>query len=936
LGRGRRALERQAGPAVVAAVVLALVLPALAVKGLVATHAGGDSPFLLQRAHEMSAALAGGHWPARWMAEAAYGLGYPFWVYYAPLAYVAAATLALLGGGVVGGLKVTTLLAFAVAAAGAYALAWAQWRRAAAAVVAAVAYSAAPYHMVNLYVRGDALSELVAYGLLPWLLVAVDRTGRRRGGAVLLAVAVALVLLSHNILALMSVPLAAAYLLWRLSPAGRLDDAPSAAMGPREQAGGRPPAAPVRTGSAGGLGWGRLPAFVAGAQAWLEHRTWRLRPLPGARLALAAAGVALGAGLAAWYWAPALLGRDLVQLEANLSGYFDYRGHFVAPRDLVQAGLVFDYAVDADRAPWKAGLVQVTVALLGAVAGVLLTRRRAAVLFWLGAAAAATWLMTAASQPVWEAVPLLSYVQFPWRWLSVQALALAMLAAPLGAVRLGRVWAALATLALAASVLVSLRVETLGVRDVTSADVQAFELFSGNVGSTVRAEYLPRGVAPRPYASPQLVQGREVGPRALEEADVVDQATLLRRGPAGQAWQLTVSGDGVVPVAFPTLSFPGWTARLGPRDVTHAQPVAARLADPLPPVTTVPGSGWVAVELTPGSHVVELELGRDGVRAAAEGVSLLALAVLAAAMLADRRRRLLRGAVWLVVLVALLSLAARAMPRGEASGPKLMDQLRSPYPRHHQLGVQFGTSRLVRAQLTRDRVRAGEDLALELGWENSVAGHAVEAALVTPAEPVFRVPDVRSRAEQIQTDPVPLRLAVPAEVPGGVYFVRLSVSTRGRPLVATSAEGYELGAVYLGPVRVSGQGEFRERPARPVARMGPLVLHAVQAADAGSAMEVTLFWEAERLLTRDYKVSLRLLDDAGETRAQDDKMPLYGFLPTTAWPPGEQIMDRRWLDVPPELPSAEDYRIEVVVYDEATDEVLGMGQVGGVKVEAGG
>ncbi len=78
--------------------VLALT-PLLVAPGIISTRAAGDSAFLLQRTHQMAAALAEGHIPPRWMPDAAYGLGYPFWNYYAPLAWLVAGTIAALGGG---------------------------------------------------------------------------------------------------------------------------------------------------------------------------------------------------------------------------------------------------------------------------------------------------------------------------------------------------------------------------------------------------------------------------------------------------------------------------------------------------------------------------------------------------------------------------------------------------------------------------------------------------------------------------------------------------------------------------------------------------------------------------------------------------------------------------------------------------------------------
>jgi hypothetical protein len=43
--------------------------------GIVNTRGGGDSPFLLQRLHQMTVNLRVGVFPVRWMPDAAYGLG---------------------------------------------------------------------------------------------------------------------------------------------------------------------------------------------------------------------------------------------------------------------------------------------------------------------------------------------------------------------------------------------------------------------------------------------------------------------------------------------------------------------------------------------------------------------------------------------------------------------------------------------------------------------------------------------------------------------------------------------------------------------------------------------------------------------------------------------------------------------------------------------
>jgi hypothetical protein len=311
--------------------------------------------------------------------------------------------------------------------------------------------------------------------------------------------------------------------------------------------------------------------------------------------------------------------------------------------------------------------------------------------------------------------------------------------------------------------------------------------------------------------------------------------------------------------------------------------------------------------------------------------------VLAAAVLADRRRRMARALLWTAAAAVVLVAAARVMPRAAGTGPRALDLARAQWPRYHDGGVGFATSRLVKANYGAGTVNAGQDLRLQLGWDNASAAYTTEVALVTPAEPVFGVPDVRARALQIQTDPMALRLAVPEDAPTGAYFLRVRVlGAKDQAVPPRSSEGYGLGTLYLGPVHVEGHGDYRTRPQHPVSRMGEIVLQAVTAADAGNWLEVTMDWEADRLQVHDYKTSVRLLDDAGDVLAQDDKMPVYGYLPTTSWPAGQMVRDRRWIPLADDTPSGSTYRVEVVLYDERSGERIGQAQVGGITVRQGG
>ena len=191
-------------------------LPIVAGSGPVNTRGGGDSPFLLVRLEQLVAGLRAGALPVRWMPDAAYGLGYPFFSFYAALPYWIAAGLRLLGWGPIAALQVTQVLGFVLAAASMALLARRVLRRPAAVALAVAAYTCAPFHMANVYVRGDSLSEFFAfvwYPLIVWALLAVaERPSLERVSY--LAFSYGALILTHNLSAVLFSPFVALLGLW--------------------------------------------------------------------------------------------------------------------------------------------------------------------------------------------------------------------------------------------------------------------------------------------------------------------------------------------------------------------------------------------------------------------------------------------------------------------------------------------------------------------------------------------------------------------------------------------------------------------------------------------------------------------------------------------------------------------------------------------------
>jgi hypothetical protein len=150
-----------------------------------------------------------------------------------------------------------------------------------------------------------------------------------------------------------------------------------------------------------------------------------------------AVAIGLAAGLSAFYVVPALGERHLIRMQALTSGYFEYRTHFVEPAQWLRHDWGFGASVPGpgDGMSFQVGGVQWLVIVAAAACSLAaavrrrLTRDDWDLVLWLGVIAFALFMTTAASLPLWQATPQLAYLQFPWRFLMLVAVACGCLAA---------------------------------------------------------------------------------------------------------------------------------------------------------------------------------------------------------------------------------------------------------------------------------------------------------------------------------------------------------------------------------------------------------------------------------------------------------------------------------------------------------------------------
>lgn len=229
-------------------------------------------------------------------------------------------------------------------------------------LLSAAAFLLSPYLAVNLYVRG-ALAELWSIALLPWLFLVWRDLSPKFSSILRTALTSSLFLLSHNLIPLITTPFL--------------------------------------------LAWVGL---------YQRHRP----------KAVLLAGL-LTLGLSAFYLGPLLLERGFTQVE-QIAKTTNYRLHFVEPWQLINSTWGFGGSAPGveDGMSFKLGKFHLLLAALSFLLYFLRPKLKKTVIFFLFAFFFAALMATPLSRPLWDALPYLQLVQFPWRFLSLMIFFLAI------------------------------------------------------------------------------------------------------------------------------------------------------------------------------------------------------------------------------------------------------------------------------------------------------------------------------------------------------------------------------------------------------------------------------------------------------------------------------------------------------------------------------
>jgi len=910
--------------------LIVLVLPLFAFMPLLLHHGlpnTADGPIHLMRQVEFNQAWAEGNYYPRWGFDLAYGHGMPIFSYAPPLLYFLTQFFHLLGLPLDTAMKAVVILDLWLYGLGMYLFV----RRIFGpypALVAACVHIYAPYRLREIYIQGN-YAQFTALACYPFILWAFHGLITTRQPRYLLAAALALaaLLFSHNISAMLFAPLLAAYLLFLLFLTWLT-----------------PPLIPPKSG-------GNFYSLSQGERAGV-------RVLAHPFTLTVIAGL-LGLGLAAIFWLPAFGERHDIKLEGITQDFFDFRENFISLSELLSPPRLLDRAAINPEFPLSLGLAQIMGAMLALLTLIVWLRESkssdlsnkskdldsplAHALFFMAALLGYAFLTIPPSQWLWERVPMLELTEFPWRMLG-PALCCASIVAAIAPyyglhyrpVRFlkphrsnpnpppnvgGNEGGRLVILgALFLPIILNLYylypAQFIVWGSPTPTQLFQYEITTGAIGTTSTGEFLPRTAQQHPQPQtlwPDYAANRS--PQRFDPATIPNAlVTRLNRQAESETWQIITSQP--LTATLRLLHWPGWKLYLNEQAT---------------PFTVITPTGLIQTVIPAGQHTLTMQLESTPLRTWGKWLSLFSLLILTwrGYEWANKRdchnspiRNLAHSQPYFLLLTSyflflisyflFLTLEPLFTLRSDPNSPQLAD---------HHAQANFGDQlRLVGFDdLPSQTIKADDSLTVILYWralQPLDTNYSIFVHLDTPNGQTYATID-EPDPEFIPTRNWPptlflrniLRLTIPPNLPPIRYTVTVGAYNRqnGTRLTLPNGESsYPIGQVWL-------TQPAPPRPAQPLAHFGPITLWDVKLSNE----KLILLWQTDQPITQNNTIFIHLLNASGQTIAQTDGLPYQGLYPLTNWQPGQLIIDTRPLE-----PNVRPTQIAIGLYDPVTGQRL--------------
>lgn len=518
----------------------------------------------IARVYELHQEVINGQLPPRLAPDLGFGYDYPLFNFYPSFAYYIAEIFHLLGFSYIVSTKLMIAFGFIGSAIAMYAFAREYYTKL-GSVISAVLYTYASYHSIDVYVRGD-LAEFSSFIFLPAIFWSFTRLAKKQSVfyTCLSAVLLCCFVLTHNLIALMSAPFMLVYLIYLVS------------------------------------GIKHKKRFI-----WLVG-----------------SAIVLGAGLSAFFWLPELGEKQYTMVNLLTTQLASYSIHFVYPIQFWFSpwGYGGSTAGMADGLSFQIGKVPIFLMTAAFIFGIykFFTRQKGwkLIAVFISLFLFSLFMQTAYAKFIWDALPPLAYIQFPWRFLLLSAFTSSFIAASLFSIKIHRVIRIVFALIVLIFILRTSftifkpQVYLTRVTDQTYINPQVIRWQTSNESF----EYTPEGIATHTSSrgnSVITINQSQIANQAYKVISGDMSVQVQRNIPQQKDLEVNAVSSGILQINV--FAFPGWKIFTDGEHVGYSGNNSLRV---------------IQIPLTSGRHSVQAIFTNTPIRTLANLVSLVTLLIL--------------------------------------------------------------------------------------------------------------------------------------------------------------------------------------------------------------------------------------------------------------------------------------------------------------------
>lgn len=329
---------------------------------------GHDAMAALIRAMSMNKYMGHGQFLVRWSPEINWGYGYPMFNFYPPFFSFISVMIFQVTQNMAVAINWACILFWILSGIGMFLFAREFWGDE-GGMLSALLYVYAPYHILDLYIRG-AFAEFSSFAFFPFILLSIWKISRKVSlGFFLLGIGSIFGLsLTHNIMSMLFFPVAAAYMFYLF--------------------------------------------FFEKRSLWIAY---------------AVAMFIIGLMLSSFFWLPALLEKEYLNLNFLIGAHYDFHDNFISFSKLFWPFNKWTM----DHISFQVGVIHSLFCLGTAVflPKIFKINRSLGLgyVFFLSVGLISVFFTLPYSSICWEHINILRFIQFPWRILVVTVFTMSFL-----------------------------------------------------------------------------------------------------------------------------------------------------------------------------------------------------------------------------------------------------------------------------------------------------------------------------------------------------------------------------------------------------------------------------------------------------------------------------------------------------------------------------